>query len=190
MVAKKDAAGHRIVTAAALIAVAFGIGGCSSNDDDEMPALVEESSSGEGALEEDSGSVDSYDDYTGVYDREFYDDVEFYVGTEVTVSAIVDEVISPNVFTVIDNANSDEQTEDPVDIDEVVIEPLLVVHEQDIPGLAPGTPVGVVGTVREEFYLATVENELGVDLDDPAFERWEEQAYIEATEAGAMTAGS
>jgi len=151
---------------------------------------VNETPAGDPPLEEDSGSVDSFAGYTGVYEREFYDDVEFYVGEEVTVAAVVGEVISPNVFTIVDTTASNEEAEDVVDIDEVVIEPLLVVHEQNIPGLTPGVPVGVIGIVREEFYIDTIEDELGVDLDDAAFEQVGEQAYIEVTEAAAMTTGS
>ncbi|MFC3300631.1 hypothetical protein FJV46_06645 [Arthrobacter agilis] len=182
---EKNAFTRTIAAGAVGCAALWGISGCS-NGDDELPAIVDVSQGADAPLEEDSGSVDSFGDYTGVYDREFYDDVEFYVGEEVTVAAIVGEVISPNVFTIVDTAGGGE-TEEPVDLDEVVIEPLLVVHEQAIPGLAPGVPVGVIGTVREDFDRATIEQELGVDLEDAAVEQEEERAYIEATETAALT---
>lgn len=173
-------------TAAAGILLPLGlltISGCSS-EEDELPSLVETTEAAEPA-EENSGSADSFGDYTGVYDREFYDDVEFYVGEEVTVAAIVDEVVSPNLFTITDTTEPNSGGA-PVDIDEVVIEPLLIVHGQAVPGLSPANPVGVVGVVREAFYLATVEEELGVDLDDEAFEQWEEQPYIEVVRAASL----
>lgn len=180
-----------ITTGAVLSAVLWGVSGCSSAaEEEELPAIVE--TTPDDALSEgDSASVDSFADYTGVYDEQFYDDVEFYVGEEVTVAAIVGEVISPNVFTIVDAVNSDEESEEgtDVDMDEVIIEPLLIVHEQEIAGLTPGEPVGVVGVVREEFNLATIEGELGVDLDEGAFEERDELAYIEVTEASAMAAG-
>lgn len=175
---------RRAAAGVVLPVVLLGLSACSSAEgEDELPAIVETTDE---ALEEDSGATDSFGDYAGVYDREFYDDVEFYVGEEVTVAAIVGEVVSSTVFTITDVAPAQDVEEDPVDIDEVVIEPLLVVHEDEIPGLVPGTPVGVVGVVREEFYREAVEEELGADLDDAAFERWEEQPYIELVRAEAL----
>lgn len=177
-----------ITTGVVLSAALWGISGCSSPED-ELPAIVETTPEA-GVAEEDSGAEDSFADYTGVYDREFYDDVEFYVGEEVTVAAIVGEVISPNVFTIVDAVDSDQEAEDVVDIDEVVIEPLLIVHEQEIPGLTPGQPVGVVGVVREEFRVEAIEGDLAVELDEDDFAEREEKAYIEVTEAAPMVAGS
>lgn len=184
----KNKATRSITTGVVLSAALWGISGCSSDaEEEELPAIVE-TTPDDATAEEDSASADSFADYTGVYDEQFYDDVEFYVGTEVTVAAIVGEVISPNVFTIVDVVNGDEQDaeETDVDLDEVVIEPLLIVHEQEIAGLTPGQPVGVVGVVREEFRLATIEGELGVDLDEGAFEERDELAYIEVTDASAM----
>lgn len=164
----------------------LGVSGCSS-ENDELPSIVDTTDDA-GPAEETSDSSDSFGDYAGVYDREFYDDVEFYVGEEVTIAALVGEVVSPNVFTIIDTTDAGESTEaTPVDIDEVVIEPLLVVHGDDVPGLAPANPVGVVGVVREAFYVDIVEEELGVDLGEGTVEQWEGQPYIEVVRAGSLT---
>lgn len=167
-----------------LPAALLGVSGCSSTDDD-LPSLVnEETAESDEALEASTEPAQPYADYTGVYDTEFFDDLEFYVGEEVTVAAIVGEVISPNMFTLVSNTIPPQ--EDVVDIDAVVIKPLLVIHQEDLPELAPGMPVGVIGEVHEEFYTATVEQDLQVDLDDDAFEDWEEQPYLEAVSASSL----
>ena len=182
----KKVLGRTAAAGAFLPLALLGVSGCSDGDE-ELPSLVETTEDA-GQAAETSGSTEEFGDYTGVYDRGFYDDVEFYVGEEVTVAALVGEVISPNVFTIIDTIGSEESPEaTPVDIDEVVIEPLLIVHGDELPGLAPANPVGVVGVVRESFYLDVVEEELGVDLDDQIFEQWEEQPYIEVVRAGSLT---
>lgn len=169
---------------AILPATLIGLSGCTGTDGD-LPSLVnEETEESNEVVEEVSEPAQPYGDYTGVYDAEFFDDIEFYVGEEVTLAAIVGEVISPNMFTLVSNTIPPE--EDVVDIDAVIIKPLLVVHEEELPGLAPGMPVGVIGEVHEEFYPATVEQDLQVDLGDEAFEDWEEQAYLEAVSAASL----
>ncbi len=182
-----DGWARKVAAIALLSSVLIGIDGCSSSaEDEDIPAIVEESSDGSGTAEAASESVDSFADFTGVYDSRFYDDVEFYVGEEITVAAIVGEVISPNVFTITDRPDTEEGTDDIVDMDEVIVEPLLVVHADEVPGLAPGTPVGVVGVVREDFLLGTIEGKLNKELDPAVFEQWEEQPYIEVVSATAL----
>ncbi|WP_019481319.1 hypothetical protein [Arthrobacter sp. TB 23] len=183
-----DSRSRQTLRRAAVIAILpvtlFVLNGCAGPDDD-LPSLVnEETAETDEVLEEVSEPAQPYADYTGVYDTAFFDDLEFYVGEEVTIAAIVGEVISPNMFTLVSNTVPPE--EDVVDIDAVIIKPLLVIHQEDLPELAPGMPVGVIGEVHEEFYPATVEQDLQVDLDNDAFEDWEEQAYLEAASAASL----
>ena len=166
----------------------MGASACAPEDEDNLPSLVQETEEGTPVEGEGEEAVDTFTDYTGVYDSEFYDDVEFYVGEEITVAAIVGEVISPNAFTIVNTADPQASTAEPVDIDATVIEPLLVIHEQEIPGLAPGAPVGVVGVVGEEFYGETVGQEAGLDLDTVDLEQWEGEAYIDGTDVASLTA--
>ncbi|SDN76047.1 hypothetical protein [Geodermatophilus sp. DSM 45219] len=105
--------------------------------------------------------------YDGVYDSAFYDEVDSYAGEEVTLSADVDEVITPEAFTI---AGTDDTS----------VEALLVVGATGDTELAPETTVGVTGTVMESFVLTDVEEDLGVDLDDALFAEWEQEPYVVA----------
>lgn len=142
---------------------AFGLVGCNSTSGPEEGADVED-------IVEEEPVVDEADTgpYDGVYDQGFYDDVDTYVGEEVTVSADVNEILTPKSFTI---AGTDDTT----------VEALLVLHDTELPEVTPGLTVGVTGTVQEAFDLPTVEEEMGVDLDDAAFEDWDGEPYIEAT---------
>lgn len=106
--------------------------------------------------------------YDGVYDTAFYEGVESYDGEEVTVSADINEIISPTSFTI---AGTDDTT----------VEPLLIVHDGTLQELAPDLTVAVTGTVHRTFDLPTVEDEIGLDFDDALFEEWEAEPYIEAS---------
>jgi hypothetical protein len=142
---------------------AFGLVGCNSTSGTEEGADVED-------IVEEEPVVDEADTgpYDGVYDQGFYDDVDTYIGEEVTVSADVNEILTPMSFTI---AGTDDTT----------VEALLVLHDTELPEVTPGLTVGVTGTVQEAFDLPTVEEEMGVDLDDAAFEDWDGEPYIEAT---------
>ncbi|KQO02140.1 hypothetical protein ASF21_16070 [Arthrobacter sp. Leaf234] len=142
---------------------AFGLVGCNSTSGTEEGADVED-------IVEEEPVVDEADagPYDGVYDQGFYDDVDTYVGEEVTVSADVNEILSPMSFTI---AGTDDTT----------VDALLVLHDTELPEVTAGLTVGVTGTVQEAFDLPTVEEEMGVDLDDAAFEDWDGEPYIEAT---------
>lgn len=106
--------------------------------------------------------------YDGVYDVDFHDDVDSWVGEEVTLSADVSEVLSPSSFTI---AGTDDTT----------VEPLLVVSATEVSGLADDLAVSVTGTVEESFALTDVEDELGVDLEDGLYTDWEGEHYVVAT---------
>lgn len=106
--------------------------------------------------------------YDGVYDSAFYEDIESYEGEEVTVSADVNEIISSTSFTIAGTEDTD-------------VESLLVVSATEVSGLEPDLTVAVTGTVQKAFDLPTVEEDLGVDLDDPLYEAYDQEPYIEAT---------
>jgi len=60
---------------------------------------------------------------------------------------------------------------------------LLVVGADEMSmDLTPGGVVEVVGVVRDGFDVTTVEQELGVDLDDTLYADHTGDAYIEASE--------
>ena len=122
-----------------------------------------------GADVEDVAEEESLDEglYEGPYDTDFYDGVDEYVGEQVTLSADVNEVITPESFTM---ACTDDTT----------VEPLLVVGATGDAQLAPETTVEVTGTVQESFVITEVEEELGVDLDDALFAEWEQEPYVVA----------
>jgi hypothetical protein len=105
--------------------------------------------------------------YDGVYDTAFYQDLDTYVGEEVTLSADVNEVITPIAFTI---AGTDDTS----------VEPLLVIGATENNELAPETTVGVTGTVMQAFLVTEVEEELGVDLDDELFAECEQEPYVVA----------
>ncbi|GAA1347091.1 hypothetical protein [Arthrobacter roseus] len=152
----KKAAAMSIVPIAA-----FGIVGCDSTSGTEEGTDVED------VVEEDDAAA-AAGAYDGVYDQTFYDEMDTYVGEEVTVSADVNEILTPMSFTI---AGTDDTT----------VEALLVVHDTELPEVTSGLTVGVTGTVQEAFDLPTVEEEMGVDLDDEAYEDWDGEPYIEAT---------
>ncbi|MFI7585363.1 hypothetical protein ACH9DO_16460 [Kocuria sp. M1N1S27] len=149
--------------------------GCGTSGPEEG-TTVEDVAEGEGgevaeepAAEEPAGEGEMA--YDGVYDSAFYDDSESLVGEEVTVSAEVGSIVEPaSSFTI---AGTDDTT----------VEPLLIVHDQgEMPELEEGLTVGVTGTVQDAFEIVTVEEELGVDLDDTLYADWEGERYIQANQ--------
>ena len=97
-----------------------------------------------------------------------YSDVQNYVGQQVTVSADVNDVISPTAFTIAGTENT-------------TVDELLVLHAQGGPTVTPDSAVQVTGPVRQGFSIPQAEQFVGVDLDDGLFTDWEGQNYIEAS---------
>ncbi|WP_162460026.1 hypothetical protein, partial [Kocuria sediminis] len=104
--------------------------------------------------------------YEGEYNQDFYDQSTTYVGQQVTLSAEVSETLSPDAFAIAG-----------------AVDPLLIIEEQEIPSLDEGQVVQVTGTVQEGFNVTTVEEDLGIDLDDAVFADYEGDPYIQATRA-------
>jgi hypothetical protein len=107
--------------------------------------------------------------YGGAYNQDFADDQAVYEGQEVTLSAEIVEVVSDNALEI----------GDPGDIN---LDPLLVMHDLGATGLEPDQTVEVVGTVMTSFEVATVEEELGVELEDEVYTDYEGDPWLHATE--------
>lgn len=155
----KKAAALAIAPAAIL-----SVAACGDTAGSEQGADVEDVAEEEPAAD-DAAAEGAYD---GPYDAGFYGEMDSYVGEEVTLSANVNEVISPTAFTI---AGTDDTT----------VDELLVVHPENLPEVSPDLTVGVTGTVMEAFDLVTVEEDLGVDLDDAFYEDWDGEPYLNAT---------
>lgn len=140
------------------------LSGCNDFNDFDPPAdenlYIDNEEESDDTL--DSGPFDE------VYDQSFYDELNIYFGEQVTLAADVNEVLTPQAFTLAGE-------------DEAALEPLLVVHAEDLPNLEPGTPVVLTGQVYEYFDLASVEEDLGVDLEDSEYEIWDNEPYLLAT---------
>ena len=108
--------------------------------------------------------------FSGPYNRQFSDDQEVHEGQEVTLTAEVESVVSGNAFTI-------------GDPDDLTLDPLLVVHDVDLPDLAEDQALEVVGTVMTDFDVVTAEEELGVDLEDALYEDHQGDPWLHATDA-------
>lgn len=96
------------------------------------------------------------------------DDVNRYLGQRVTVSAEVNEVLSPNSFTIAGTAGSGGAGELLI----IANDPGVLVEEENA--------AAVTGTVRQAFDLAAVESEFGVDYDDTLYDDYDGRPYIVA----------
>jgi hypothetical protein len=167
----------RWVAAAALVLALGGSGlaGCGTSGSEEgvnVEDITEEDQPGEeGPIAQEDANKDPVP-HPGLqeifYDQEFYDEYDSYIGDTVKVSADVNEIIEPASFTI---AGTDDTT----------VEPLLIVHDKKLPELSAGLAVAVTGTVQASFDVLAVEKELGVELDDELYERFDRQRYIRAS---------
>lgn len=114
------------------------------------------------------GPGDLADPYDGPYDDDFHTDVEAYADQEVTLSAAVDQVVSPVAFT-ITGPDGEE------------VEPLLVVSTEPVEGLQPGDDLLVAATPQRELDIPELESALGTDLEDELYEEWEGEPYLTAS---------
>jgi hypothetical protein len=103
----------------------------------------------------------------GAFDADF-SDVNSYVGKQVTVSADVNDVISPTAFTIAGTENT-------------AVDELLVLHRAGAPNVTEDSAVTVTGTVRQGFSIADAEAFVGTDLNDNLFTDWNGEHYIEAS---------
>lgn len=86
-----------------------------------------------------------------------------------TVSAKVNQIVSPDSFTVggLDDTES--------------VEPLLIVWQRGVGELTEGLPVEVTGVVKEAADLPTVLDQMGLDLEDGALVDYNGTNYLQAT---------
>lgn len=115
------------------------------------------------------GSDDLEDPYDGPLDPAWAADSEAYVGQEVTLTGTVDEVLSPDSFTL----TGPEGT---------AVDSFLVVVRDGAPDLAAGDAVVVAATPTDDFAVTDVESELAVDLPDEVVEEWDGELYLSAAE--------
>ena len=170
---------HNWITRAAVLGtapvLAFGLAGCSTAgseegaDVEDVQELEEEETTDDDVDAGSGAEGDADTPYDGLYDQGFYDDFqEVYAGETVTVTALVNQVVSPESFTI---AGTDDTT----------VDELLVLHDGSTTGLESDLDVSVTGTAEQEFVLVDVEESMGVDLDDDAFADWEGMPYIDAS---------
>lgn len=154
-------------TAAALCLpfAALTFAGCGSSGPEEGVTAQDVAQDDE-QVEPAEDTAFSYDDD---YNTDFNDQYDSLRGETVRVSATVNEIISPEAFTI---AGTEDTT----------VEPILVVTQTPVAELETGVTVAVTGTVGETFAVVATEEELGIDLEDQRFSGWEGERYITATE--------
>jgi hypothetical protein len=108
---------------------------------------------------------DLRDPYNGAYDADFREDLDGYEGVEVSLLGEVGRIVSPVAFTL---TGGD-------------VEPILVITDQELADLQPGETVAVAAEPADEFELSTLEESLGTDLPDEAYEEWEGEPFLDAT---------
>lgn len=152
-------------TAAALAAVAgLGLAGCGGSADQSGDDVGEAQQQPAG---ENPGT------YTGPYDEAFIDDASTLVDADVTLTAQVEEVVSPVAFTI-------------TGAEETATAPLLVVNfDEDTSGLDTGDPVEVTGTYREAYNVPSAEEELRATPGLEQLARYDGEPFIGATDVEA-----
>ncbi|WP_432484664.1 hypothetical protein [Kineococcus esterisolvens] len=157
----------RTAAAGVVCFAALSLTACGDTAGEEEGTTVEDVQDADDDTQE-GAQEDATTPYDGAYDGTFYDDVDTYVGQEVTVSAEIDRVVSPQAFVIAGTADT-------------TVDPMLVVGASEVPGLTEGAVVEVTGTVNEAFDLPQVEEDTGVNLQDDLFNDYDAEPYITAT---------
>lgn len=154
----RTAMGRKRRVGTAVVAAGLGLGvlaGCGEETaGSEVGASVGDIT-GEEPLEVEDAEVDAVDGFTS------------FVGQMVTVSAGVEEVLTPQAF-VLSSPDGEGL--------------LVIAAEPGIGQINPEDedPVAVTGIVREAFTLTEAEEEFGFDGDEGLFGEFEREAYIVA----------
>ncbi|WP_035780657.1 hypothetical protein [Arthrobacter sp. H14] len=161
-------------TAAAVILpfAALGLAGCGGGEDTAGPeesADVQDITEDDGV--EESEAADSR--YDAAYDQAFVDEMDTYVSETVTLSAKVNDDITPKFFSIAGTDDTD-------------VEPLLVMHGEDTMDVQDGLTVKVTGTLHKALDIAALEENMGVDLNESALENWNGEPYLEAGEISVL----
>lgn len=177
----------RLMLAGTITVTALGLAGCNSEGPEEGTD-VEDISEGEVAssspspeptamggdmatgMATDMATGPGALGYNGLYDTNFYDQADTYAGQQVTVSAEVSETLEENSFVI-------AGTED------TAVDPLLIIEEEEIEPFEDGQVVQVMGTVQVDFDVVSVEEELGIELDDDLYADYVGEPYLMATSA-------
>jgi hypothetical protein len=122
------------------------------------------------------GEDDPTDIFTGAYDSEFREDMTAYTGQEVTLTAEVDEVLSPEAFSITSPDGED-------------VEPLLVLADGSSGAVEAGSAVTIAATPFDEFDPAEAEQQIEVDLEDDLYADWEGEPFLVATTVESGTRG-
>lgn len=143
--------------AVALSVTGLGLSACGTAEDGAEEAQEQPAAEVPGA-------------YDGPYDQAFLDDAATLVDADVTVSARVQEVVSPVAFTITDAGSAGT-------------EPLLVLNfDEDTSGLEAGDPVIVTGTYHEAYNVPTAEEDLRATPGVEELAHYDGRPYLEATD--------
>lgn len=141
-------------------AVAVSLGACA----DTEPEPTEEAALEDSEILEDPEAVETPAEENLDDTMTFFNDPAALVGEEVTVNAVVADVVDPRGFRMKARDPSGER--------------FLVIHDDDVQ-LQNGDMVEVTGTVME-FNMSVVENEMGLDLPKKKYELYEGEYGIKA----------
>lgn len=156
---RRDLVARSVVAGVAVLSLGAAAAGCGGPVDERVPAEDVQT-----APEDRGDGTDDDLAYDGTYDEDFVRSLEDYEGRSVTLAGKVEEVISPAAFTI----GGDGMDE------------LLIVDVGSRRDLQEGSTVLVTGTVRTEFDVAAVEEQIGRDLDDAAFAERGLEPYVTA----------
>ncbi|TFV63485.1 hypothetical protein E4P41_04305 [Geodermatophilus sp. DF01-2] len=103
--------------------------------------------------------------FDGLYDEGFLADIDAYLDREVVLSGEVADVLSETAFAMTAAGNP-------------AVEPIVVVTPDPVPAVEPGAPVRVAGTLEAAFQILAVEEEQGIELEDPLFEEYAGSPFL------------
>lgn len=150
---------RRAAATAVLPFAALTLTGCNGTSGPEEGTDVED------IVQEEAAGANAYD---SAYNEGFRGQMDTLTGETVTVSATVNEMVSPKSFTI---AGTDDTS----------VDPLLIVTDEDLAEISPGVIVKVTGVVREAFNLPTVEEKMDLEVEDGAMENWDGEPYLQGT---------
>ena len=150
----------RLAAGAAGVAALLALTGCA---DDPADQSSEQTSASQEATMDAEASADE----EVVRLDDVGDDLEASIGEELTVVGAVQDVITPDVFTLVDPTGT-------------TLDPVLVVGADASDSLAPEQEVQVTGVVKSDFDIAQAEETLDIQLEDELLTEWREGLYVEA----------
>lgn len=146
----------RLLAPAAALALALPLAACGEDD-----GAVDT-----GDAQQRTGEDTEADDNEVLTFEELLQDVDSRTGDVVSVTATVDEIVTPGVFAITGDTP----------------ESMVVVDVAKTEDVEDGTEVVVTGTVHEELDDLEVEELMEVQLGDELLNDWEDEPYLEATE--------